>query len=317
MRIDEALIHRYLVGECNLEEKQAVEAWLEDNDSVDVQLSGINKEVLTEDMEWIKNKLPERIIKGVDKIPSNTRSRSIIYSIAASLLIMLCLSLYVITTVRRSSDKASIHWKEMHNTGEGMQRFSLSDGSDITLYPGAVVLVPDSTVNMQRRLKIVRGKALFNIRHSASSTFRVETGRSEIEVLGTTFIVDRNHAGDIVTLQSGRISFSVPGKPLQVLVPGQQVSYDSATGNIRITQVASRQEQQPVNMNFSNVPLHTVFSHMETKFDIRIVLKDPSIGNLRYTGNLTGKSLEDMKTILTLSADIRFREDNNILYVSQ
>lgn len=317
MQLKEELLYKYLMGKCTPEEKKIVEAWLEDDSSADTQPSALHKAELAEDMEWIRSKLSQNITEENNSVRSKIHRSSLIYIAAACLLMVIFGSVYLFARKQPGSTSGeTIQWSALHNPGKDIRRFSLSDGSWVTLYPGATILVPDKTIGRHRRLKITQGKAYFNIKHDVLSPFTVETGRSTVEVLGTAFIIDRNRLGDAVMLQSGRISFSAPGKTSQILLPGQQVSYDSATGNISITQVAVQQAQPQVNMKFSNAPLRAVFSSMEEKFDIHIELKNTAIGKLKYTGDLTGKSLEDIKAVLSLSAEIQFREYGNTLYVS-
>lgn len=321
MKLDQALLQKYFTDECTDEQRKQVEEWLQSGDVNEDLLAGINVDAMNADLEAVSKQLATHTTTSKIKIKSvSKRFKWRRYGVAASLItVLLCGSLYFLNRGdfwKPATDK-TVQWSIVRNTSKELKRISLSDGSVVSLYPDGVIQVPDAVIGKHRRLKISHGKAIFDIHHDVSSPFTIETGRTTVDVLGTSFVIERNGLTDVVTLQTGRISFKAPGKPLQILTPGQQVRYDSATGKLDLTEGALLPEHKEVKMIFNDTPLKEVFRKLEEKFDLRIEVKNSSIGNLHYTGDLTGKSLEDVKSILTLSAEIRFKENGNTLYVSR
>lgn len=318
MQVDNDLIRKYLSGDCTPQEKAVVEEWLENDASPDTDISLMDNDILIQDLSSVRKRLYEEIPDNKTVARSISIRRKIIYGIAACLAAFLCSSIfYIYYNAGANTDTLTATFKEIYNKGNASQDIRLPDGSKVTLYPGAGVQLPVAKVDKERLVKLIAGKALFDVVHNPELPMKVETGRSVTEVLGTTFTIDRQSASDVVALFSGRISFSVPGKTSYILYPGQQVTYDTASGKMRITVVPVQQKQIEINMQFKDVLLREVLDRLEQKFDVRFHVEDEAIYRLRYTGNLNKQSLKDIEDILSLTADLKFNAQGNTIYVSQ
>ena len=114
---------------------------------------------------------------------------------------------------------------------------TLSDGSSVTLNTNSAIAVdyaPD-----ERRVRLLRGEAVFTVAKKAGRPFRVVTEGGYSTALGTVFLVRRQSDGATVTVLESRVAVTAEGKAIDegrpsgsgaVLAPGQQVAYASGSG---------------------------------------------------------------------------------------
>lgn len=92
-------------------------------------------------------------------------------------------------------------------TGIGEQRIvRLSDGTRITLNSDSRVAI--NYRDVERRVRIDRGEAYFDVAKDASRPFLVRVGEHEVRALGTTFVVRYDALRTAVTLVEGKVSVS-------------------------------------------------------------------------------------------------------------
>jgi transmembrane sensor len=92
-------------------------------------------------------------------------------------------------------------------TGMGEQRIvRLSDGTRVTLNSDSRVAI--NYLGVERRVRIDRGEAYFDVAKDASRPFLVRAGEHEVRALGTTFVVRYDARRTAVTLVEGKVSVS-------------------------------------------------------------------------------------------------------------
>lgn len=88
---------------------------------------------------------------------------------------------------------ATVGWRlvsnvELHRTGVGERRqVVLADGSRVTLNTASTIEL--AFTDKQRRIRLVRGEALFEVAHDAARPFLVDAGAARFRALGTAFNV--------------------------------------------------------------------------------------------------------------------------------
>jgi transmembrane sensor len=110
-------------------------------------------------------------------------------------------------------------------TGMGEQRIvRLSDGTRVTLNSDSQVAV--NYRGVERRVRIDRGEAYFDVAKDASRPFLVRAGEREVRALGTTFVVRYDALRTAVILVEGKVSVSsLPAAEETVLTPGQRLVF--------------------------------------------------------------------------------------------
>jgi len=97
-----------------------------------------------------------------------------------------------------------------HATSPGQRReVVLGDGSRAHLDGDTALSVTLGTAT--RDVRLLRGRAWFDVRSSRPGTFRVIAGSVEARVRGTTFAVERHADAVVVTVEGGRVEVTTPG----------------------------------------------------------------------------------------------------------
>ena len=116
---------------------------------------------------------------------------------------------------------ATVGWRrlnnvELHRTGVGQrQTIALSDGSTVTLNTASTV--ETSFTDKERRVRLVRGEALFEVAHDAARPFLVDAGSARFRALGTAFNVRLRP--DVVELTVTKGVVAVASREGEVNVP--------------------------------------------------------------------------------------------------
>lgn len=96
-------------------------------------------------------------------------------------------------TAASAAVAATVGWRlfdnvELHRTAVGERRvLALADGSKVTLNTASTVEL--AFTDKVRRVRLVRGEALFEVAHDASRPFLVDAGAARFRALGTAFNV--------------------------------------------------------------------------------------------------------------------------------
>ncbi len=133
-------------------------------------------------------------------------------------------------------------------TAGEQQLVALADGSEITLAPGAVLMIPREDAEIDpRQARLLAGTALFDIVRDPSAPFEVQTPNADIAVLGTTFSVAieplAQSSATAVVLASGSVRVAPRAQPEKAvtLAPGEatRILALDAPAPPRTTDVAS------------------------------------------------------------------------------
>ena len=146
----------------------------------------------------------------------------------ATLAIPLCLML--VWLPRLSLHLAADH---LSATGE-RQTHVLEDGSTLTLAPESAVDIRYS--DAERRIRLLKGAAFFDVQRDRERAFVVQAGSTHIAVLGTAFNVDRGDSGTRISAAHGRVrveDHSVNPAVFEDLAAGEQLAVTWGQGASR------------------------------------------------------------------------------------
>jgi transmembrane sensor len=172
-----------------------------------------------------------------------------------------------------------------------LRTIDLEDGTTVTLAAASAVAV--SYTSTERRLSLLEGEALFQVKRDPDRPFRVFTGEVRTTVLGTVFDVRRAGKDVTVGVQEGVVDVSVAfggqwpagGERLEA---GDTISVDSAgttrRGAISPSLVGAWRQGQ---LLAQYVTLRDAVDQLRRSFKGSIILTDASLGDLRITGAYT------------------------------
>lgn len=101
----------------------------------------------------------------------------------------------------------------------------LADGSQVQLNTDSAVQI--ELGDSERRVRLLRGEAWFEVSRDAGRPFFVETGDGWVKVVGTRFSVTRRGDETRVRLESGQVEVVAGGGKPVLLMPGQSVAFSS------------------------------------------------------------------------------------------
>lgn len=171
------------------------------------------------------------------------------------------------------------------NEGRQVRLVALPDGSQMVLDGGARVeaaFAPD-----RRSLRVLAGRAFFDVRHDAGRPFTVQAAGSAVTALGTRF--DVRIEADIlrVVLVEGRLSVRPAGaNPAPISMSGGQqlVVRGAMPPQLSHGRMDALGWAQSL-LTFDNRTLAEIASELNRYPGEELVVRDPRITNLRITGS--------------------------------
>lgn len=193
-------------------------------------------------------------------------------------------------------------------TKVGEQRtVRLSDGSRIVLNTGTRVVVDYS--QGERRVRLVRGEALFDVARNPARPFIVRAEGQEVRALGTSFVVRDDGRTVAVTLLEGKVAVtrakaSAQAPPV-VLSPGERASIDGAAparvDRPRLEAVTAWRSGQIL---FDGTPLSQAVAEMNRYSPTPLELETGRIGALRVSGIFKAGELDAFARTVSAQYDL-------------
>jgi len=176
---------------------------------------------------------------------------------------------------------------------------TLPDGSKLIL--GAKTLVNVDFSGKQRTLELSAGEAYFKVKHDKRHPFIVHAGEVSVTAIGTAFDVRRLNDKVTVTVEEGtvevtRSAASNHGEPTTWRAEaGCQVTYSSDNGTASIASIDPSRALawRSGELAYVRESLGSVIEDLNRYSARKIVIQDPAIADLRFTGTAFVSSLDD------------------------
>ena len=289
-----------------------------------------------EPQNWVK---PAPISQTTSQ--NTTKSVSIwkeVSKIAAVLIVGLGLGWWInsIQTTSNLADASQIIVHQHSNTP-----LVLPDGSKIWLNKNASVSYTSdfgkfesSTQNNQKRNLKLKGEAFFDIARDEKHPFTIDVeGKAEIEVLGTSFNINPSNGNIEVTVTSGKVNFTntIPTSKENVktntitLVKGEKgILYDKTENRPdSLPSLVRFEKNDDVNylawlnhrLVFENMQMQEVVNKVESYYNIRLKLENPSLKECRFTGTFDQTPLNDVLETLSFGANLQIKKSDSTTYL--
>ncbi|MBE7173248.1 MAG: FecR domain-containing protein [Williamsia sp.] len=150
------------------------------------------------------------------------------------------------------------------------QSVTLPDGSIVTLRKGSAISYAPRFNSAQRVVEL-EGEAFFQVKHDGGQSFSVLTGRVEVKVTGTSFLVRSGDVREEVMVSSGRVVVTDREKGSQlVLTAGQEaLLYNNRLQQVQLTDLNYLAWQTGV-LEFHNTPFLKVLEDLERYYKVSI-----------------------------------------------
>lgn len=165
---------------------------------------------------------------------------------------------------------------------------TLADGSVLELGGGTRVTVDIGP--RQRRVDLHEGELFVAVQQDTSRPFSVDAGMLEVVATGTAFNVLRTAERTTVTVVEGSVAAHYEDQPATApnmhLQPGQQLIYSHASHRVEVRQADPRDviAWRSGMLHFHKEPLSEVIVSLNRYADTRIVIEDPRVRGLAFTG---------------------------------
>ncbi len=341
---EKELIQKFLDNRCTKEEGIIVQQLLESDPSVLDEV--LNQREWDETGDDEKEEDPELRSEIWQRVRSGTKGNLICSwffrsaAVAAGILLVIALWFFYSRTNRlqpRESANAvlfdSVHLE--HNNSGQIRRLALTDGSVVTLYPGASIRY-STNFRENRKIRLITGRAAFEVAKDRAHPFVVLSGDISTTALGTKFIVDQSEGRINVRLYEGKVVVKHIEKDTQrqptFLSPGEQCVINTKKGGVTTIASLNNEQFQDVLRNstlgtakeeivksglkFTNEPLSDAFEQLEEAFGKHIEYNAKEVETIYFTGEFSAEdSFDHILNILTKTNGFIVQNDQGVMNV--
>jgi transmembrane sensor len=190
----------------------------------------------------------------------------------------------------------------------GRTLLSFADHTQIELNTDTTVRTRMTTA--ERTVWLEKGEAWFHVTHDAAHPFTVIVGKHRITDLGTEFLVRRSADAVDVTVVNGRASLSADGAQTATLNPGEEAVATPTTLSVTrktLQELADELAWRRGVLVFRDTRLSDAVREVNRYNTIKLVIADPSIEDLKFTGEIKNDNVEDFlqaaQSLMNLHAD--------------
>lgn len=205
------------------------------------------------------------------------------------------------------------------------ERLVLADGSVVELNAGS--RIQTAFTPGERRVRLLRGEALFSVAKNPARPFVVEAGAIAVRAVGTAFDVRRGTEEVEVLVTEGKVHLERPpaeGSTAAAtpLIAGQRAVIDAVDPTrlpvITTVNAATLQQAlawQAVRLEFSELPLTEVVAEFNLRNTQQLVIGDVETGKLRLGGTFRTDNIEGFVRLLAASFGVKadYRDDGSIV----
>lgn len=190
-----------------------------------------------------------------------------------------------------------------YKAGNSNRHIVLQDGSDIILYPNAILKVSEDFNSSTREISL-EGDAYFNVAKK-NSPFIVNLDKGSVDVLGTVFYIDQNDIGFKVELISGNVNVVDDKGNNTKIVANETAIVDN---DIKVVKTVSDSGDRLSDLKLDNVTINEsidILNNIYGKNIIELKEKDCGLGNKTIHTTVKNSSVREFINGLKLIFDIR------------
>lgn len=318
------IIAKYLSGEANETEIQALKQWIGESDANrqryfqlkniwDLHDKSVDPEMIDVEQALIKIKSGMKIRGRIARLWYWWQR------IAAILIIPLAAGAVYHTVVKpekTQTAKEEVVYNVVRSAYGNRTEVTLSDGSVVMLDSKSSLIYPEKFIGGTREVNL-EGQAYFQVKSDVRNPFVVNTSRLQISATGTTFDISdySSKPESQVTLVSGKVAVSkILGENVKEhlpdLEPDQSLTYNSTTGDIKLEEglATDRVAWKDGLLVFRNEPMSKVIEKLSEVFEVNIELRDKSLENYRYRATFQDETLSEILKLLKVSSPVDYIE---------
>lgn len=236
----------------------------------------------------------------------------------AAAIVFLCLSAAGVWLWNQASPTSS-PLLTLHNGEETTTLVTtLEDGSIVYLANHTQLQYPEHFARRRREVSL-KGNALFDVSGNRQRPFIIETGSTQIEVLGTAFHVKSDETTPFeLSVQRGevRVMLKENGQTLHVNAGETALLAD---GRLRIAPTADARQfaRYTERIQFKDERLADILRVINRHYPTTSLETSPALGERRLTVSFHEDSPEIMAQLICMALDLTCSRENNRLILSE
>ena len=267
--------------------------------------------------EEMWNHLQQKLGQPVVLIPKKNRWKPILYKVAATILLPICLGLGTYFFIGQLN-KPSLE-PFLVNVDYGQKAdLTLPDGTKVWLN-SATQLSYNSAYNKDDRKVHLDGEAYFEVAKNKAKRFIVCCNDLEVEALGTAFNVKgySNDASVITSLVEGSVRIS-NGVESDVLKPGERLEYQKNSRSFVKSEIPDMREVDFWRKNmlvFHATTLGEIATTVERMYGVKVVFDAENLKNVLFTGTIRNNSLSNVFYIISLTYPLSYKLEGDTVRI--
>lgn len=194
-------------------------------------------------------------------------------------------------------------------------KISLADGTSVWLNSGSQLKFPSSFENQPTRHVELIGEGYFEVSKNPQQPFVVHANDLSVKVLGTSFNVNAYQQDHVqVALVEGKVSLSKTSngksKELLQLKPSEVADYDKQDSEILLStadRIQNYMAWTEGKIVLSDVSTEELINRLESWYNVKIEVAEPSLWNNHFTGTFDDESLDQVLKYLSISTSFKYR----------
>jgi transmembrane sensor len=347
----DAALARYLSGECDSAEGEAIARWIEADperrrrvESLRAAWAEAERPLVDWDTESMWARVGPQLDRSGEKAPPELRvvpavespinrkhrpwlagRRSPPWGIAASALLLLGGAAGVVWLTQRGqpAPAATAPTREIATARGQRADFRLSDGSHVILSVASRLRVP-ADFGVRSRELYLDGEAYFDVAHDSTKSFVVHTKAATTEDIGTRFGV-RAYPEDSATrvvVAEGRVAVRPAASPppnAWLLGRGEAARIE-AEGSVVVREQVDADRLlawTEGRLVFDNTALGDALPMLRRWYDLDLRLADPAMANRRFTATFHRESAVEAIRLIARSLELRLNRHGNSIVLSR
>lgn len=312
----EERVGKYLAGESNASENEALEALLLSDPALQKEFQALKRiwdsKVFSTETNWDTNRAWQKFSDTKQLRPavqtSKNRTRVLSWAVAAVLMLALGAAVFL-----WGSDRP-VHYT-YDESSEGL--IVLTDGSKIYLNKGATLDV--FSFKKSKRMVELNGEAFFEVSHDLQKPFIVKAGKTLTEVVGTSFNIHQQPEQISIFVRTGKVIFRIQKNEAKALAltSGEAALFENDKIQPVINPSPNIHSWHSKELHFREMPLDEVIADVEEYFGQKISIENELVKKCRVTFTLPFKNPQFDSVVqaiaLSVNADVSMQNNNYIL----
>lgn len=249
--------------------------------------------------------------------PKKRRWQPIIYKVAATILLPVCLGLATYFGVEHMNKVSQDPFMVAVDYGQ-KANLTLPDGTKVWLN-SATHLSYDAEYNKSDRKIYLDGEAYFEVAKNKDKRFIVCCNDLEIEALGTTFDVKGYCDDHSVTTLLAEGSVKVSNKTdVTLLKPGEKVEYHKNKQTFTKSPISDMREIDFWRNNmliFNSSSLAEIATTLERMYGVKVVFDSEKLKNVLFSGTIRNSSLHNVFYIISLTYPLTYELEGDTVRI--